>query len=424
MSKQEIVTIPSYASTPFGDRPCSNSQEINSWLDGTDPTYVRGAGQTYANASSKVEQAVNALEEHAGRIVQIWKGPDSALARDALLLLHATGQELSTKMRQMGTALQTYAGHLETARTEAKRAPTGAEVAGNHLQATDAEDSVILQAAKNTIAQDAIHKLNTEIVTIFNSEVPPYIMYELPTVNLPGAGSYDNPGYPIGTTSRGPTFGSLATDPSGVGPGATVGTTPVGTTPDGTNPGGVDGTDPNNPNNPNDPNDPNNPDGPNGPGTQEPDPPPDQNPAQNSATNPGDGTAPPVIGAENRTTTDGTDGVNPYQTDLATFTPTTAVTPTTFTPVTNTVTPYSVVGTSPGVPSVIGSPGALGGQSPMGAVGRGFGGGGLGGTPFMPYMGGGAGGAGEHSDIERTTYLSEDPNAWTTGHDTTDPVIG
>ncbi|MFD2355669.1 WXG100 family type VII secretion target [Nonomuraea ferruginea] len=204
MSKQEIVTITSYASAPFGDRPCSTSQEINSWLNSTDPAYVRGAGQTYTFASSKVEQAISSLEEHAGRIAQIWKGPDASKARQALQLLHASGQELSTKMQQMGTALQSYAGHLETAREEAKRAPTDAEIDGNHLQGTGAEKPDIEQAAKNMIAQDAIHKLNTEIVTIFDSEVPDYIMYELPTVSLPGTGGgYENPGYPTGSGTRG-----------------------------------------------------------------------------------------------------------------------------------------------------------------------------------------------------------------------------
>src|SRR5690606_35645989 len=79
VSKHETVKIRS-GTKPFGDRPCSTAEQINAWLDKTDPAYVRGAGQTYANASSKIEQAINALEEHASRIVQIWKGPDAAKA--------------------------------------------------------------------------------------------------------------------------------------------------------------------------------------------------------------------------------------------------------------------------------------------------------------------------------------------------------
>ncbi|GAA4518909.1 MULTISPECIES: hypothetical protein [Nonomuraea] len=438
MSKQEIVTITSYASAPFGDRPCSTSQEINSWLNSTDPAYVRGAGQTYTFASSKVEQAISSLEEHAGRIAQIWKGPDASKARQALQLLHASGQELSTKMQQMGTALQSYAGHLETAREEAKRAPTDAEIDGNHLQGTGAEKPDIEQAAKNMIAQDAIHKLNTEIVTIFDSEVPDYIMYELPTVSLPGTGGgYENPGYPTGSGTRGPTFGSTAYDSSGGWAGAPGGTNPGGTNPGGTNPGGTNpgGSDPGGTNpdgstpggtDPNDPGNPNNPD----PGSPDPGAPGNQDPSRNPGSGTGDGTAPSVIGNEDRTTTDGGTRTDPRQTDLATVTPQTLTfTPTTLAPVTTTVAPPSVltpVGSTPGVPSVIGSPGMLGGQSALGAAGRGIGGP-MGGMPLMPFMGGAGGaggGGGDYGDVERTTYLSEDPNSWTTGHDTTEPVIG
>jgi uncharacterized protein YukE len=447
VSKHETVKIRS-GTKPFGDRPCSTAEQINAWLDKTDPAYVRGAGQTYANASSKIEQAINALEEHASRIVQIWKGPDAAKAREALQLLHATGQELSTKMRKMGTALQHYAGHLETAREEAKRAPTKSEIDNNWLQGTDVEQSEILKAAKNNIAQNAIHELNKQIVTIYSVEVPEFVEYDLPTVNLPGGpGGYTTTTYPTGPTSRGPTFGYIPDDVNGgynTGPGGSNsgGTNPGGSNPGGNNPGGDNpggsnpggdnpgGNDPSGTNpGGNDPagnnpggNDPgsnpggNDPNAPGGPGSQ----------------TPGNETAPPVIGADDPSTTTVTDSTtthDPRQTDLATFTPTTTtLTPTTFNPVTTTVTPpnsvLTPVGTQPGVPSVIGSPGALGGQGALGAAGRGLAGG-MGGMPFLP-MGGtaGAGGTGEHSDVERTTYLSEDPDSWVTGHTTTEPVIG
>ncbi len=72
---------------------------------------------------------------------------------------------------------------------------------------------------------------------------------------------------------------------------------------------------------------------------------------------------------------------------------------------------------------MIGSPGLIAGQSPAAAAGLRGASGVAGGMPLMPLTGAGGGGGGG-SDLERNTFLSEDPNCWTTAHDTTDPVIG
>ncbi|TMR06653.1 hypothetical protein ETD86_52520 [Nonomuraea turkmeniaca] len=80
------------------------------------------------------------------------------------------------------------------------------------------------------------------------------------------------------------------------------------------------------------------------------------------------------------------------------------------------------MGGSPGIPSVIGSPGVGGGQSALLASGGRIAGGTPGGMPFMPFMGG-AGGDGQ-GDLERNTYMPEDASAWTVGNETTEPVIG
>ncbi|HLU70636.1 MAG TPA: hypothetical protein VKZ82_00525 [Nonomuraea sp.] len=441
MSKRETVVIPSYTKAPSGEKPTASYEQINSWLSNTDPGYIRGSGQTYTFASGKVNQAVSALETHAARISQIWKGPDAAKAREALLLLHATGLELADKMQKMGSALTKYADDLTTAKEEAQKTPIWTSGSGNHTAYGSGHSWNLIDSPRDKAAQEALHKLNTEIVSIYNFEVPQYIMYELPTVSLPGgSGGYGDPGYPTGSGGRGPTFGSLGSDPTGGGgttqggptsggttPGITYpgGTNPGGTNPDGTNPGATDpgGTNPggSDPDGSSDPN----PDGSTPPGAQDPASPEFQDPGQN--TQPDDGTTPPVIGGEDQTTTDGRNPVDPRRTDLAFTPPPNTVTPTTFTPTTPTVNPPGVltpIGSSPGTPSVIGSPGVGGpGQVSMLAGGRGAPGM-AGGMPMMPMMGGGAGGGGGHSDLERTTYLSEDPNSWTTAHDTTDPVIG
>ncbi|GAA1735328.1 hypothetical protein [Nonomuraea bangladeshensis] len=446
MSKREVVVILSFERMPQGEKPSQTGDQIKQLLGNTDPGTITGAGQTYMNASTKVDAAVSSLEEHAAKIAAVWKGPDAAKARHALEMLHASGRELSTKLSLMGGALQNYAERLAETKSKVNEPVLTDRVTKTALE---------VERAETLQAQKALHELNQEIVNLYNIQVPHDVSYELPTVTLQSPINPQTVNYPTGSGSNGPTLGSgnggstgsgsfgsgsTSTNPGGTDPN---GSNPNGSNPNGSNPNGSNpnGSDPNgsNPNgsNPNgsDPNGSN----PNGSDPNGANPGQTQNPGTNPGTNPGDGTVPPVIGNEDRTSTDGSSVTDPRRTDMASFQPqaTPTLNPTTLTPsftgttpgAITTITPPPSIGYTPGgitpggVPSVIGSPGLIAGQSPMAAAGLRGAGGAAGGMPLMPLTGGGAGG-GEGNDLERSTFLSEDPNCWTTAHDTTDPVIG
>ncbi|WP_188191149.1 WXG100 family type VII secretion target [Nonomuraea sp. SYSU D8015] len=412
---------------PKGTSVNNSMAEIKQWILNTDPSTVSGAGMTYNNASSKVEQAVNALEANRAKILQIWKGPDAELAGEALDMLQATGAQLVQRMREMGGALGTYATHLQDAHRKINEKVDVPEVS-SPSQTQEELDT----AYKNEHARKVLDDLNKWIVTVYYSDVPAAIEYNLPTVNLPGVPvDTQNPGYPTGSGTTGPTFGSSAGDYSGGGgssgggsggssPGS-GGSNPGGSNPGGSNPGGSNpgGSDPNNPTNP-DPNNPGDPGGPSNPNT-----PTTPAPGQTQPPGSGDGTVPPVIGDQDRTTTGDTNTVDPRQTAVASYQPPVLTTPAATVPTTSISPPSGYIGPSgsPGIPAIIGSPGV--GGSPASAVGPGGrgSGGSSAGMPFMPFMGGAAG-AGEHGDLERNTYVPEDASSWTTSHETTDPVIG
>lgn len=465
-SEREVVVIANFSRTPFGDRPCNSKSEIKSWLDATDPGYVSGTGQTYLDAASKIEQAVNALEEHAGKILNVWTGPDAVQAKSALELLHASGNELRGKLALMGEALHEYSGRLVEARTEVNK-----EQAVPAGLGTEAEVRVAKEGLENEHARSTLKKLNDQIKFVFDVMVPHEVSVELPTVSIPEAPvETRDPRYPTGSGSGGPSFGSSGYDgggsygggsgsygtgggsgssasgggsggsgsggsgsggqgPGGQAPGGTNpdGATPGGANPDGTNP---DGTNPGG----------TNPDG--GPGAGDPAAPgpatgePGTNPVPGQPQAPGYGdTVPPVIGGDGTTVTDGAAGTDPTRTDVASYQPPTTITnpaithpSTTLTPPSTSVLPPSTIHTptpagSPGLPSVIGSPGGGGGTvtTLVSGAGRGVSGS-PSGMPVTPFLGGGA--ADDHTGLERTTYLSEDASAWTCGHETTDSVIG
>ncbi|MEO3873651.1 WXG100 family type VII secretion target [Nonomuraea sp. B12E4] len=436
MSDRQVVTILNFTQAPAGNWETGSKSEIKQLLQNTDPAHLDGTGQTYQNAASKIEQALAALEEHAPKIADVWKGPDAAKARHALEMLNASGHELRGKLSMMGTALQTYAGHLRTAQAEVDK-----EVSVPAGVGTEGEEEVVRKALEDVQAQRALYDLNKKIVDVYTIDVPHDVSYELPTVSIPDTPvETRDPGYPTGPGSNGPTFGNSAYSgggsdgggsygggSGGTGPG-NPGGGPNGSVPDGSNPANPDGSNPGG----SDPGDPTAPD-PNAPDPNAPDPAPTPVPGQTQPPGSDNGTVPPVIGGDGQTTTDGSNGMNPRQTDMASYQPpTTALTtpftttPTPFTTTTppNLFTPTPPGGGSPMMPSVIGSPVIGGGPGATLAAG---GGRVLGGTsagmPMMPFMGGGAG-AGDNGDMERNTFLTEDASCWTAGHDTTEPMIG
>lgn len=454
----EVVKIKS-GDSPSGEFPAHGQKkaQIRGQLHDTDPGHIDRTGQTYRDAASKIEQAVNALEDHARKIREVWKGPDATKARAALSKLTDSGKELSSALMDMGGALSAYAAHLTDARAkvdEKVNAPTSGEGA--------AVDDVVRKELEDSHARRTLYELNQKIVSIYATRIPDEVALDFPKVKDPGAPAETrNPGYPTGSGQRGLASGAPVSDPgggsytggsgsgsgsgtgsgygtgSGSGTGSVSGTgtaNPGGSAPEGSDPGGSKpgGSDPGDTPAPDSSADPN----PAPPAT------PDPGQAQPPGSETGDDPVPPVIGGEDTTTTDGPNVTDPRQTDFATHTPTpvtlTTVTPTAFNPTAfnpatfnpTAVTPVNPpgiltpVGSSPGTPAVIGSPGAGGaGHLTLPAGGRGPGAV-PGGMPLAPFLEGGGGAAGEQGDLQRNTYVPEDKSSWTMDHDTTNPVIG
>ncbi|WP_219467210.1 WXG100 family type VII secretion target [Nonomuraea rhizosphaerae] len=431
---RNVVVILDFSKMPQGETVYASKDEILKMLNDAQLTRIQDAGFAYDKAAGAIELAVNALEEHAPKIATAWTGPDATKARHALQMLHASGGELATKLEMMSSALRQYAGFLPE---------TIAEVNGykSNMVSSDGDQEALRKADEEIKARDAMKKLNEKIVQLYNIQLPHDVSYELPPVSLPGGtGSYEDPDYrdPVNVSynsgasggdysggynsSNGTGTGSSSSgtgtgtgtgtgDPNGSegGPGSDTGDGPGSGTDD--QPGGGqpgDGT--------------TDPGGSNGDGTQ------DQ--SQNGAQDNKDGTVPPVLGADDKTSTDVPKGADPNATEVSAYTPTTATTTPVISPTGNpvsTIAPNPVgvlspTGGPPGVPSVLGSPNgafaAREGGLMAGARGTAIG---VGGMPFMPM--GGMGGAGESGDFERTTFLPADKDDWDSAHDVTNPVI-
>ncbi|MFI7469636.1 hypothetical protein [Nonomuraea sp. NPDC049646] len=425
-SKRETLVIRG-DQVPSGETEVHPKAEIQRLLATSQPDLVKRAGSTYISTAKAVLDAVVGLEDHAGRILTIWKGPDADRARIALELLYATGNELARKLAEMGRSLEGYAAFIPVAIAEVegikldKNDPDVQEVVRVHRalygldrQGDDEANAVAL--LENMRAQAALRKLNEKIRDLHLGSVPHDITYELPVVTVPGG--------PLATTSvvYGGTGGSDdpttgAGDPAGTGTGdgRTTGAGDPGTQ-DQPPRDGADDAAPGTP--PVDrPVGGDQPTGGHTPGQQ----PGDQ--AGNTGTGAGaqDGTTPPVIGAQDRTELDdATPEADPARTESSFYQPTIGERPPLVATPGMSAAP---VATNQPVPSVIGSPNSA--YTPGGRLGamRGGSAAGLSGTPFLP-MAGGAGPAGDAgADLERTAYLSEDRSAWTSNHDVTDPVI-
>lgn len=414
------------------------------------------AGIAYKDAADFLREAVEALEAHEGKIITAWKGPDAEKARGALDLMQKTGTDLVKYFKQMGTALGDYAievsettctvGSIKVDHTDpevfAIKSGQRSEIGGTTgITASEVEAAAIKQV-EDKKAQAEMKKLNEQIQKLFLTDVPDSVSYELPKPNSGGpSGGGQTVTYASNSGTNGPTFGTSTGSHEGKssGDGATVVGADGGKGKDGADGGkdgstggkddstggkdgtdggkdgkdGTDGTD--------DKGGGSGKDGGSGNDTVQ-----GTQPGGKDGT--GDGTTPPVIGADDKTSIDDArnNDTDPNETESSSYQPTTTPTilPSTGNPMT-TYTPTTVSPGSPGVPSVIGTPG--GGISATAGTGLPFGRGtasGMSGMPMMPMGGAGMPGGDGGGELERTTYLVEDASAWTSGHDVTDPVIG
>ncbi|MFC4120086.1 hypothetical protein [Nonomuraea zeae] len=445
---------------PTGETEPHPKAEIRRLLGTSQQELIKKGGSAYTSAAEAIINAVVGIEDHAGKILTIWRGPDADKARIALELVCTTGNQLAWTLAEMGRSLETYAGYIPTAIAEvdgstADQHEVDAKVpevmlARNRMLTLDLlGDPRVIAATwiENAKAQEALKRLNEKIRSLLISSVPININYELPAVAIPPTpGASISVEYRSGAGTQGAGTavhdgGSGADDASvsgaGTGSGGSTGGA-VNPRQDDGGPGGKEGA---------------------GPGTQ-----PDDQPGQDQsagqdllgaeeqardesqgsgdgsgepAGSPGagtgadteDATAPPVIGAEDKTALgDATPGADPTKTETSSYQPTTAVTPATIgTPPVSTVTPTATLppaATGPGVPSVIGSPSTAYTSGAGVAAMRGGSAAATSGVPFMPMMGGGGPMGDEGGDMERGTYLSEDGSAWSSSRDVTDPVIG
>ncbi|TMR05732.1 hypothetical protein ETD86_52975, partial [Nonomuraea turkmeniaca] len=261
MAEEDVLKI--RLERPPGEFPDydKKKEHIKGLLLSTNPLYVGGAGQTYKMASDKIKEAVDLIWEHSPKLIEIWKGPDAELAREALEKLYTTGEELKTKLSKMSGVLETYAGKVEEALVkvdEEVNVPAGVSADGTDPDWVKAQ-------LEDAHARQTLYDLNQQIVTIYE-DVPDEIAYDLPTVNLPSEPlDTEDPNYPTDTTPYDPVSntddsgGSYYTGGSGAGStdtGDTAGgSNPGGSNPGGTNPGGTDPDDSTTPD-PNTPDDP------------------------------------------------------------------------------------------------------------------------------------------------------------------------
>ncbi|MEU4228836.1 hypothetical protein AB0F17_31460 [Nonomuraea sp. NPDC026600] len=465
---RHVVVILSFDKMPQGGAVNASKDEILTMLQNTEPTLIENAGFAYNSAASTIELATNALEEHAGKIIKVWTGPDASKARHALQMLHASGGELATKLEMMGSALRQYAGYLpETISKVQGISVASSEGDGGGTygdpETSKAQAVATKKAAEDREAQKAMQELNKKIVDLYNVQVPHDVSYELPGVSIPGGtGTYRDPGYPSGvgisdgsggsgssggsggsdggsgsggTGSTGSTGGTGSDgsrgggtgDGSGSGSGSGSGDKP------GSDSGGQNGSDTGDKPGSDSGNGDQNGSDSGGQGDSSSDGTGSQDPSKTGNSDTQDQTVPPVLGQDDKTSSDNVKGgTDPNGTEVSSYTPTTPTTPITanFNPTGNPVSTISpnTVGVlsptgAPSVPSVLGSP-----NGGMGAGGQGLatamrtsGNGMSGGMPFMPMGGGGAGT--DQGDFERMTYLPADKDDWNSAHDVTDPVI-
>ncbi|MEU8247162.1 hypothetical protein [Nonomuraea sp. NPDC048916] len=430
--ERKVLIIRSFEATPQGETVPAPKAEIERLLSNTKPGDISGAGSAYGSAAQAIDRAVTALSEHADRLAKVWKGPTAAQVQKAMQLMHASGVELSSKMKLMDEALGIYAEKLPESLAKVQNisvdipAPTNDSIAAEKafIQAHKAEE--------NVQAQKVMRELNQKIVEVLDFNVPMDVSYELPTVTIPGGGGPSQrpvvltdlpagsggPYTVVGQSANGdpysPAEGSRGngSNGSGSGPGGgdPTGSDPTGTDPTGTDPAGPGDS------------------GSNGPGSEATGPGSTNGTGPNTATTQHqtgltDNAVPSVIGRD-----------DPRHTEVASFTPqaTTTASPYIGTPYTGaphmgtTTAPTTFIpaptGSTPSVPSVLGAPGSFGGSAGGGPTSSGRSpGAGTGMPPLMPM---GMGGGTSEEGVETGTNLSEERDVWASAHVVTEPRIG
>ncbi|MEV4168402.1 WXG100 family type VII secretion target [Nonomuraea sp. NPDC049709] len=406
-------------------------EEVVTFINGFDETRIEQAATAYNDAHTAVTTAKNGLEAQARKLAEVWEGPASVEAQQALGILYVTLGELADKLKKMAEPISALAtvvskhksfvndgwkgimptwanqggltgGSWNDSIADLYSVYTGVyggdsatgdwgsqdELAGLHLQTFGDDLSHVHVMIPDTV-EKVLRDIHPPQLPQEDPDPIDYSQFNGDTGGLTPAsyGNTDMSGMPTGGPGTGgPSFGALdpSTDPSTPNIPGYPGTNPPGYPPT-DSPTGPDsnGQDPNGQNpdgqNPNgrDPNGQN-------PGGQYP------NGQYPNGQNPGSGT----------------------NTNLQDYRPTTASTvPTGTVPTTNS---YGSPTSSFGPGTSGGVYGGGGGMMPAGgAPGVGATRGGGTGMPFLPMGGMGGAGAGQESqDRESSTWLHEDDDVW------------
>jgi uncharacterized protein YukE len=439
-----------------GPRPQVKQEEgtvdsVDQMIDATNPEAVLRASQSYDAAANLIDAVVYGMKMHATDLSHAWSSDTSVQLQQSLQKLHASGRELSAKLRAMSSTLDQYNQDLNYARSHKVKRSPGWLSWGNSIDILpwdagkdhpEAEgwhglgSAASLTDSVDSRARQTLTNLNSKMADLYDKH-PERIEYDYPNVNPTASPGLPTPQTPPPMPDLGnPSYPNSPYDP-GSGPSGTV---PTGYDPtsgaNGTNGLGTGGNGTGDP-------------GQNGTGD------PGQGNLGQGGTGTGAGTGGdgntsldpsqvPGAGDPNGTNPDltnpsGTDlaGVDPSK--LGTTTPDLNTpnlntpnlntpglnTPGLNTPTTGIGNPAGVGGVGSGTPqgtttgSSFGAGGAGGSGSRSGLAANGTNG--MGGMPFMP-MGGGMGNEG-NNDRERTTWLVEDENVWGGDATVAPPVI-
>ncbi len=409
-------------------------EQIKQKLDAAKPDDVGRAGQTFLDAADLVGGTIGgngpseagiqaALSRTAKELAQVWRGPAAVEVQSALRALYATAGALGDAMASSGAAMSWYASVVKEAQANFPAATDkSGEGAGGGTTGSPPVDA-------DEAARNHFRKLNEDIQQV-NNAFADGLAFELPAIepmtidltqsprihpggtNAPtthpggvwhggdtgsgsttggsgstgghsGSGGSDGSGGSTGSTGSDGSNGSNGSDGShgsdgSGGSNGSGGTGDPGTAPQSTDPGGSSGS--------------------------------------GNGSGDGQGTAPPVIGADDRTSLANT---HPMTTAPGGTSPSvlTGAPPDVRTPVGTvgpgtTLPPGGVIGTYGGQRGGFGTGfgvgGAQAGESVLGGLRPGQAGAG---SSFMPYAPGGAAGSEGQEEREREIYDPE-PDVW------------
>ncbi|MEO3798929.1 hypothetical protein [Nonomuraea sp. B1E8] len=84
-------------------------EEVVTFINGFDATGIEQASTAYNDAHSAANIAKEAIRTQAGRLAEVWEGPSSVEAQEALGLLYVSLGELAEKLKNMSTPIGSLA---------------------------------------------------------------------------------------------------------------------------------------------------------------------------------------------------------------------------------------------------------------------------------------------------------------------------